>query len=167
MELLDIYDKNGNKTGKTIRRGSKDQLIEAGEYHLVVHIFIRNSNGLFLVQKRSEKKLYFPGIWDITAGAVEAGEDGMTAVMREVEEEIGIKLKVEECKHIVRFPRRNWLIDAWDVVKDIDLSSCVLQEDEVDDVKYVTKDELIQLINNSAYENDGYIEIINKYYANI
>ena len=34
MELLDIYDDNGNKTGRIIERGSHDSLIEEkGKYY--------------------------------------------------------------------------------------------------------------------------------------
>ncbi len=41
-ELWDVYDENRNLTGKTISR--KKFLSGNGEYHLVVHIWIKNSN---------------------------------------------------------------------------------------------------------------------------
>ena len=52
MELWDIYDRNRNKTGKIIKRG--ERMLE-GEFHLIVHIWIKNSNNEFLIQQRSEK----------------------------------------------------------------------------------------------------------------
>lgn len=47
MELWDIYNENREKTGRTIVRGQK---LGENEYHLVVHMWIINSNGQFLIQ---------------------------------------------------------------------------------------------------------------------
>ena len=49
MELLDLYDDNGKKIEKTIKRGEK---FDEGNIMLSV-IFIRNSNNMFLIQKIS------------------------------------------------------------------------------------------------------------------
>ena len=57
MEIWDILDENGNKTGRTIIRGEK---LEVDEYHLVVHIWIINSNGEILIQKRPEHLEFAP-----------------------------------------------------------------------------------------------------------
>lgn len=167
MELWDVYEKNGNKTGRKIQRENRDDLLGKDEYHLVVHIYIRNSKGQFLVQKRSEKKQFLPGIWDITAGCAVAGDDGITAAMRETEEELGIVLKEEEFKYIGRFLRMKSIVEIFEVVKDIDLSTCVLQEGEVDEVKYITKEELFQQIKKGPFEDDGNSGIIFEYYSNI
>ena len=42
MELLDIRDKNGDKTGKTTERGKP---MAQGEYFLVVDVWIINKKG--------------------------------------------------------------------------------------------------------------------------
>lgn len=54
-ELWDVLDKNGEPTGKTVSRGFKGAFPK-GKYHLVVHIWIKNSKGEFLIQKRSSFK---------------------------------------------------------------------------------------------------------------
>ena len=41
-EIWDVYDKERNLTGQTHRRGDP---LAPGEYHLVVHICIFNSQG--------------------------------------------------------------------------------------------------------------------------
>lgn len=43
MELWDVYDKKRKLTGKVIRRGIDP--LQEGEYHLVVHIWIKQSDG--------------------------------------------------------------------------------------------------------------------------
>jgi isopentenyldiphosphate isomerase len=53
MELWDILDENGNKTGSTIERG---QPIRQDEYYLIVHKWIKNSNGEYLITKRAPNK---------------------------------------------------------------------------------------------------------------
>lgn len=78
MELWDILDIEGNKTGKTIERG---QTMLENEYMLSVHIYLRNKEGLYLIQKRSEKKDKLPGIWDVTLGSVVSGEDSKTTAL--------------------------------------------------------------------------------------
>jgi 8-oxo-dGTP pyrophosphatase MutT (NUDIX family) len=44
------------------------------------------------VHRRSWDRRTFPGCWDIVGGHVEAGEDLLTALNREVEEETGWQL---------------------------------------------------------------------------
>lgn len=58
MELWDIYDKDRNKTGRTMKRGEP---MKDGDYHLVVHICIFSSDGKCLSSKGSPLR---------TAGAI-------------------------------------------------------------------------------------------------
>ena len=53
MEIWDILDENGNKTGKTMKRGEP---IPEGFYHLGADVWIINSENKILIQKRSAKK---------------------------------------------------------------------------------------------------------------
>ena len=57
MEIWDLYDVNGNVTGKTLERGN---LIPEGYYHLVVHIWIRNKDGKYLISRRSADRESYP-----------------------------------------------------------------------------------------------------------
>ena len=49
MEYWDIYDKDGNFTGKIIEKGTA---FLPGEYHKAVEIWIINKDGNLLLQKR-------------------------------------------------------------------------------------------------------------------
>ena len=53
MEKRDLYDINRKLTGETIYKNEK---IPANRYILVVLVFIQNSQGKFLIQKRSKQK---------------------------------------------------------------------------------------------------------------
>jgi len=50
MEFFDVLDKQGNKIDKTKERG--EPLID-GEYCRIVHVWIVNTNGEFLISKRT------------------------------------------------------------------------------------------------------------------
>ncbi|MFC1790197.1 NUDIX domain-containing protein [Patescibacteria group bacterium] len=64
------------------------------QIHRGVHVFVSNSNKELLIQKRSEKKDYYPGFFDASVGAqVLATESYKNAALRETQEELGFKPK--------------------------------------------------------------------------
>ena len=87
MEKRDLYDSKRNLTGETILKGDKTP---EGRYIIVVLVFIQNSKGDFLIQKRSKKK---NGKYATTGGHPKSGESSIQGILNEVEEEIGLKLK--------------------------------------------------------------------------
>lgn len=152
-ELWDILDEKGNQTGRVIERGKP---LPEGEYMLAVHIYIRNSKGEYLLQKRSMNKEVLPGIWDTTGGAVTSGEDSLTGAIREVEEEIGISLEPQELELVTRLKRKDSFVDIWFTQKDFDLAQCVLQEEEVDAVEWISAETLIEHIEHAAWRQQEY-----------
>jgi len=59
--------------------------------HQAVHVLVQDNQGRFLLQKRSSGKKISPGLWDTSVGGhVGAGESQEEAVLRELEEELGI-----------------------------------------------------------------------------
>ena len=53
MELWDLYTENRVKTGETHVRGNP---LPKDKYHLVVNVWIKNSEGKYLISRRSRKK---------------------------------------------------------------------------------------------------------------
>lgn len=155
MEIIDIYNKRREKTNKTSERGKQKE----GEYGLSVHIWIMNKEGKFLVQKRTKSRKRFPNMWSLTAGAVDIGETSVEGAIREAKEEIGINIEKEEFELILSIKRKHNFLDIWLVRKDIDLKDIVMQEEEVQEVKWVTKDELEEMI-----KNDEVAETVTLYY---
>lgn len=54
-----------------------------------VGAIIVNSEGRVFVQRRSDERMLFPGLWDIPGGHVEPDETPLEALAREVYEETG------------------------------------------------------------------------------
>ncbi len=90
-EIFDIVDSNDKVIGKATRQEchSNKKLMHRG-----VDIFIFNSKGQLLLQKRSMKKDLYPGVWASSAsGHLDSGETYEEAAERELKEELGIKTK--------------------------------------------------------------------------
>ena len=90
MELVDLYDENRAPLGRTAERyGKKDP----GEYRTVVHVCLFNSRVHLLIQKRTDGKRVWPGMWDVSVGGgVDAGETSRQGAEREFREELGYPL---------------------------------------------------------------------------
>lgn len=153
-EYWDILDKNGDFTGVRMKREPFNRF-RNGQYHLVVHIWIKNSKGEFLIQKRSANRMPMPGEWAATSGSVRSGEVSKEAAMRELFEELGIRVMENEIQYVHRFTRKNSFVDLWYVGVDASVDSLVLQKEEVQDAKWVTAKELKEMIANHQFHNYG------------
>jgi len=125
-ELWDVYDAAGNKTGRLQRRG--DPLAE-GDCHLCVHVWIRNGKGQYLLTRRAPEKSG-AGLWECPGGSALAGEDSLTAALREVREETGITLDPEKGRLVFRFSGEHYHCDVWHFRQEIALAELVLQPGE-------------------------------------
>ncbi len=163
-EVWDILNENGVATGKTAVRGAG--FLKPGEYHLVVHIWIISSDGKILIQKRSPNKKLMPGEWAATGGAAISGESSFNAANRELFEELGIHSTPETLKKILRLKRRNSFLDVWAINCDISVSNLKLQESEVAQARWVTKQELEAMIKAGKFHNYGK-EYFNKVFSKI
>lgn len=88
-ELWDLYDKYRRPAGRTHVRGEE---IPEGYFYLVVHVWIKNKRGEFLISQRTESRPVFPLLWECVGGSVLRGESSIEGALREVREEIGIEL---------------------------------------------------------------------------
>ena len=154
-EKRDIYEKNGNKTKKVIKK--HDKLLH-GEYILHTIIILKLKNGSYVMQQRSLNSRYYPGKWDVTGGAVSSGETSDKAAIREVYEELGIKIDNSNITLIGR-EILEWDNDTGEIV---DIYGCIInfsEKDfkidnyEVNDLKFVSYNEFKNnvLFNKSEY----------------
>ena len=132
MELWDIYDSDKKRTGRTMKRN--DWNLKNGEYHLTVLGVIHRPDGRFLITRRVMTKAWAPGWWEVSGGAVQAGEDSKVAVVREIREETG--LDVSNCPDGYRFTYRR------DNPEESDLK---LQKEETMGYRLATLDEIKEL----------------------
>lgn len=159
-EFMDIYDIDGNKTGKTILRGEK---LNKGEYALYVNVAIKNSNDQFLLQQRHSSKTWYPNAWSLSGGGVLASETESEAIIREMLEELNIDLSNQTLHKKGRVVANDGLIDIWIVYMDINLNDIVMQPNEVSGVKFVNKYEMLKLVNEIKTEGqDIYLNILSK-----
>ncbi|MCL1858812.1 MAG: NUDIX domain-containing protein [Oscillospiraceae bacterium] len=148
IELLDMYDKNGNKTG-IIRKRSEP--MEDEEYHRIVHVWIKNSDNKFLITKRSPEKNFCPDMWECPGGFVVSGEESAAAALREVKEETGITLTPDKGELISSFTEGDYLKDIWLFNEYIDIKNAVLQESETCGIKFASKDDIVKMIGNREF----------------
>jgi 8-oxo-dGTP pyrophosphatase MutT (NUDIX family) len=134
-EYWDVLDENRNPTGRTHKRGEP---LQDGDYHLVVRAWIVNCQGELFITRRAFNKIGFPGMWEIPSGSATAGEDSLTATIREAAEESGIMLLPENAELFSTYRRGNSFYDNWLFRQDFDLRDVILQDGETIDAKSAT-----------------------------
>lgn len=153
-EIWDIYDRERNKTGRTHRRG---ELLGEGNYHLTVHIWIKNSRGEFLITKRAPHK-GFPNMWECTGGSAISGDDSLTAALREVREETGLSLSPENGNIIHSYRKHDYFCDVWLFQEDHELSEVVLCPEETTDKMLADAKKIREMLKEGIFINYSYID---------
>lgn len=148
MELWDIYDRERNKTGRTMVRGP----VPEGDYHLVVHVCIFNSRGEMLIQQRQSYKEGWPNLWDISVGgSAVQGDSSQSAAEREVKEELGLVLDLQGVRpHFTNNFDRGF-DDFYLVEQEVNIDGLKLQEEEVQAVKWASKEEILELLSQGKF----------------
>ena len=146
MELWDLYDEHKNKLNKYHIRGEK---LQEGEFHLVVHVWIKNKKNEYLLSKRSFNKTSFPLMWECVGGSVLKDENTYDAGIREVFEEVGIDLSHTKGKFITSFVRTDYqdIVDVYEFNYDGEADLNKATTDEVIETKWVTKEEIENIFN--------------------
>ncbi len=154
IEYIDIVDDQGKPTGEVI---SKDEAHRLGKWHLTAHVWIYNSKGEILFQKRALVKSTFPGLWDISvAGHISTGESAEVGAYREILEEIGLDIDVKDLEKVFVFKeshyheKMDWYNNEFHHVYlykfDGSVDGLKLQVEEVEAVRFLSlqgfKDEL-------------------------
>ena len=155
IEKRDLYDENRNLIGETIFKGEE---IPEGKYIVVVLVFIQNSEGKFLIQKRSERK---NGKYATTGGHPKSGENSIQGIITEVKEEIGLDIKPEDLQ--LYYGRKSEIERVfWDdyyVKMDVpDIDKLKLQEEEVASVHWFSIEEIKDLMKQDKFFKNHYEE---------
>ena len=162
MEMWDILDENGNSTGRTCEKTIN---MAKGDYHLVVHVWIMNSAGDFLISRRAAHKAWGL-LWEPTAGSVAAGDGSIETAAKETQEELGIELDLQRGKLFKRI-RRDTLaglqdfVDIWLFRQDFALEDAVINPDEVCDVMWAGQELILEMTGRGEFlgeENCPYLE---------
>lgn len=159
-EKWDLYDIDRIKTGEIIERGEQ---IPPERYHLVVHVCIFGSDGRMLIQQRQPFKEDWSNMWDVTVGgSAVSGDTSRTAAEREVMEEIGLSISLESERPRFTVNFDVGFDDFWYVKRDVDISALKLQYEEVQAVKWATKEEIFAMIDSGEFipYHKSFIEMV-------
>lgn len=175
MEVFDELNEQGQLTGRKVTR---DEAHKAGVWHKAVVLFLINGEGQVLLQKRSMEKKNWPGLWDVTSGGhVNAGETGIVAAIRELQEELGVKVSTDS----IKFIGKSQSVDtAGNMVnrhfneyyiskKEVDLGNLQLQKGEVEKAEWINFADLKKMIeqkdNALTPKWDAYSALVRAYYG--
>lgn len=149
-ELIDVYNNKKERTGKIVER-KRGASLEKGEYIISVTCWIINKDGKILLTQRKTDK-HNGGMWEPTTGLVVSGENSLQGIIRELNEEIGIRISPSEIKLIKEIIEErtdiNFFRDIYLIRKDIDLNTIKYKDGEVVNAKYVTIGEFKSMLSN-------------------
>ena len=153
MEWCDVVDEHGARMGRTVARGTR---LARGEYYPVVHVWIRDEAGHYLVQQRAHDRPVDPGVWAVTAGAVQAGEDSLSAALRETREELGLSLLPAQLQRLTEHALDDRFEDIWLANVTRAALGAPQPGPEVADWKWASKAALGELINRGDFFGYSY-----------
>lgn len=157
-EIWDVLDEKGNKTGRYVERGRK---MATGDYHLVVYVWKHNGKGEWLINKRAPRVSdTLGGMWETTGGSAIAGDDSLTAALRETKEELGIDLDPKKGVLFHRTAHKGinshaWL-DVWIFKHDCPIETICFQEGETCDTMWATADKIREMMAAGEFLNERY-----------
>ena len=142
MEYNDIYDKERRLTGRKHLRGTRWR---AGEYGMVVCVWVYDGAGNLLLTRRAPEKS-FPGTWENSGGAVKAGETSRQAIARELFEETGIRAEESEFELIDSGRDGNIHYEYYCLQRSVPLEQIVLLPGETDNVMWASFAQVRQMV---------------------
>ncbi len=148
-EILDVYDPQHERTGRTVRRGDP---LEEGERLLVAHVCVMNGKNELLAQKRQLTKKHYSGCWDLSAGGFAmTGEEPAQAAARELREELGLAVKPEELRFLFTEPFSYILDDYFLARAEVDPWTLALETEEVAEARWFSLEEVREMIADGRF----------------
>ena len=113
-EKVDRVDERDRPTGIVSLR----YCLEKGLLHRAVAVLVLRSNGNILLQRRSKRDAWHPGLWTLSCtGHVRKGETYKDAARRESGEELGLQAPLESPMKLLLPPIKSRGLIEWEWVK--------------------------------------------------
>lgn len=143
--FLEVHDSSGNPTG-VIK--SYDDIHRDGDWHKSAHVWLINSKGQILLQRRSLNVHTRPGIWDNTAaGHIDTGNTSTFTAHQELKEEMGLDIPEEKFELIGtivdQFVTNNGAVinnefdDVYLLMMDVDDADIHIDTDEIAEFQWI------------------------------
>ncbi len=148
-EFWDLYDHSGNNLHTPIKRGD---LIPDGKYHRIIHVWILNERGEFLIQRRASHLKWYGGRWATTTGSILSGQfDFMAEAYRELEEELSLSIMDIFLEFEKELMIGNSIISLYKAfLPSYKIQQTILNE-EVSDLKWMSESKIKHLISSEEF----------------
>lgn len=149
MEKWDLYDLDRHLTNEVIVRGEE---IPCDRFHLVVHVCLFNSQNHMLIQQRQPFKKGWSNMWDLSVGgSAQKGDTSRKAAEREVFEELGYRVDLSQARPVLTIPFPVGYDDIYIIDTNLKISELSLQQEEVQQVKWATKEQILKMIDEETF----------------
>lgn len=145
QELIEIVDENNRPLG--IKK-EKLQVHLDGDWHRNTQIWVLNQKGEILINQRSEKQYQNSGQWaSFFGGHLMAGENYLQGALREIEEELGLKIGKGRLKkgELRKSPGPNEFVQFYTLVLKSD-DKLRLSGGEIKQWQFVSPKELLKWV---------------------
>lgn len=163
-EYREVFTRDGVSQDRIV---PKHAPVNDGDYFKQILVILKTKDspapgegvGSYIMQQRSLKAKYYAGMWDATGGSVKAGETPEEAAVREVKEELGLDIKVEDLVSAWNFiaewnPGTGLLFSVFGCRAEVPEAGFNYDEREVNDVKLAPFDEFYKCMmdhNDEAF----------------
>jgi isopentenyl-diphosphate delta-isomerase type 1 len=146
QELLDVVDEND----EVVAVKTRGEIHAKGLMHRAVHILVFNHLGDLFIQKRSMSKDECPGLWDTSAaGHVDSGENYLSCAIRELSEELGIKVESPLEFLFKLHPQMSSGMEHATVYSYVDDGPFQLEKEEIDEGSWISKTDMDQRVGSA------------------
>lgn len=156
MDKIDLYDEQK----RIIKTYIYDKgYVPKGLYYYTVHVWIYNCKHEFLIQQRSRFVKKLPGLWTITSGTVLHLETPLIAAKREIHEELGIKINIENLKLVYQYRKDQHFVDVFCIKMDVKINELKIQKSEVENIKFVSNTKIQNMVKKGKFYKYIYLFI--------
>lgn len=129
----------------------EEEILRNKQLHKEICVFILNDQKEVLLQKKSPNKKAYPNRWALLTGRVELNETFKNAAIREINEEVGLKINKE---NLNLFSKRTFTNDNihyeityfYYIKSNLKESDFIIQKEELSQVKWINIDVVIDMI---------------------
>ena len=144
--------------------GSKNRdALDKEDIYRVSALWITNSNGQILLARRHHTKSHHPRKWGpAVAGTVDEGETHEENIIKETNEELGLKNIKPEIGPKTKTDNEYRHFTQWFILTvDLDITQFKIQEDEVEEIKWFSQKELKDQLQETP---EDFLPTMKKYF---